>query len=111
MRQVADRAVRLRVDSARDEARERLARFVEHAERRVARAGQLARDVEHLREQRLEVALGDERATDLDQPAQPLLVETPRWRSPRPFPCRVPALRVVPLKHATGGWDRRPPAR
>ena len=51
------------------------ARLVEHAERGVARAGQLAGDVEHLRQQRLEVALGDERTADLDEPAQPLPVE------------------------------------
>lgn len=75
VRQVTNRAVRLRVDPARDEAGERLARFVEHAERRIAGAGQLARRVEHLGEQRLEITLGDERAPDLNEPAQPLLVK------------------------------------
>ena len=56
--QVADRAVGLRVDPAGQEALELPAAVVEDAERRVARAGQLARHLEHAVEDDLEVELG-----------------------------------------------------
>ena len=47
---------------------------VEHADRRVARAGQLARDVERALQHDLRVEHRDERAPDVEQSPQPGLV-------------------------------------
>ena len=58
--QVPDRAMRVRVDAGGDEALELLPALVEHAHGRVARAGDLARDVEQLLQDRLDVELGDQ---------------------------------------------------
>ena len=74
-RQVADRAPRLLVDAVGDEALQLVAVLVEHAERGVAGAGQLAGDLEHAAEDDLRVELGDEAAADVDQLAQPGLVQ------------------------------------
>jgi hypothetical protein len=65
-RQVADRAVGRRVDPAREKALELKAALVEDAQRGVARAGQLAGDVEHAVENDLEVQLGHQRAPDFE---------------------------------------------
>ena len=73
-RGVADRPVGLLVDPGGDEALEPLAALVEHADRRVPGAGQLARDVEQPLQERLGVEHGDERAPDLDQPPEPVIV-------------------------------------
>ena len=59
-REVADRAVRLRVDAGGQEALEPLAPLVQHADRGVARAGQLARDLEQPFEDGLGIEDGDE---------------------------------------------------
>ncbi|HEU4703538.1 MAG TPA: hypothetical protein VFS37_13730, partial [Conexibacter sp.] len=75
---------------------------VEHAERREAGAGQVAGDVEHLREERLEVALGDERPTDLDEPVEALLVEILAGDGVGPFPMLAPATRRVARTIARG---------
>ena len=72
--QVADRSMRLLVDARGEEPLEQLAPLVEHADRRVARAGQLARDLEQLIEHDLRIELGDQRAPDGEQPAQPWLL-------------------------------------
>jgi hypothetical protein len=64
-------ALALRVaETGRDEALEACARRVEHAERRVASTGQLARCVEHPRKYRIEVELVRERRAELDQAFQ-----------------------------------------
>ncbi len=75
-RQVADRAPRLLVDAVGDEALQLVAVFVEHAERRVAGAGQVAGDLEHAAKDDLRVQLGDEPAPDVDQIAQAGLIES-----------------------------------
>ena len=74
-RQVADGRGALLVDAEREEALELLAALVEDADGRVARAGQLARDLEHPLQQRLEVELGHQAAPDLDQARQPVCSE------------------------------------
>ena len=74
-RQRADRLVGLGVDAGREELRQRVAPVVEHAQRDVAGAGQLARDVHKLLQQRVEFEVGHQAAADLDQAAQARLVE------------------------------------
>ena len=67
-RQVADRRVGRGVDAAGEEALQRLAALVEHADRRVARAGQLTRGLEQPLQDHLEVERGDEGAAGLEEP-------------------------------------------
>ena len=67
MRQVTDPGAGLRVDAGGQKALEAFAALVEHADRRVARAGQLARDLEQPLQHGLHVELGDERAPDVEQ--------------------------------------------
>ena len=73
-RRIADRAPRLAVDPGGHEALQPLARRIQHADRGVARAGQLARDVERAAQHDLGVEHGDERAPDIEQPPQAGLV-------------------------------------
>ena len=61
-------------DAGRQEALEALAPLVEHADGRVARARQLARDLEQALEHRLGIELGDERPPDVQQAPEPLLI-------------------------------------
>ncbi len=68
-RQVADRVCGGVVDAARDEALELGAVLVEHADRRVTGAGQLARGLQHMAEHRIEIELGDDEAANIDQGA------------------------------------------
>ena len=56
------------VDAAGEEALERLAPLVEHADGRVARAGQLPGGLEQPLQHDLEVELGDERTAGLEEP-------------------------------------------
>ncbi len=96
-RQVADRPPSLVVDAVGDEALELVPVFVEHAERGVARAGQLAGDFEHLAEDDLGVELGDEPASDVDQLSQPRLIERAAVIALchfRPFPPTTPTVGV-----------------
>jgi hypothetical protein len=74
-RQVANAAVRLGVDAARDEALELAAVTIEDSERRIARACDLACRLEDLVEHRLRIELGEEPTTYIDQATQSLLVE------------------------------------
>jgi hypothetical protein len=74
-RQVADTAVRLGVDAARDEALQLAAVVIEDSERRIAGAGDLAGRLEDLVEHGLGIELREQPATDVDQATQPLLVE------------------------------------
>ena len=69
------RAVRLLVDAGGQEALERLALGVEHAERRVARAGELARRLEQPLEDELDVQLRDERAPGVEQARRAVGIE------------------------------------
>ena len=69
-RQVADRRLRLVVDADGDELLEPGPEPVDHAERAVARAGQLDRRLDQALQQRLERELGAERDPDLDQTPQ-----------------------------------------
>ena len=52
--------------------------LVEHADGRVARAGDLAGDVEELLEHRLDVELGDQRPPRIDQAPEAELIEDGR---------------------------------
>jgi len=72
-RQVADRAVRLRIDAEREEALEALASLVQDPERRILRAGELLGDLQHPVEQALDVEFRDESSSDFQQAEQPLL--------------------------------------
>ena len=75
-RQLPDPAMRGVVDAGRDEALELLPCLVEHPDGRVARAGDLARDVEELPQHRLDVDLGDQQpAPGIDEAPQAGLVE------------------------------------
>ena len=76
--EIADRPVRVGIDPGGDEALELLPAIVEHADGRVARAGDLASDVEQLLEHRLDVELGDEAATRIDQSPEAELVKSGR---------------------------------
>ena len=72
--QVADGAMGVLVDAGREEALEALAPLVEHADGRVARARQLARDLEQALEHRFGIELGDERPPDVQQAPEPPLI-------------------------------------
>ena len=85
-RQVADRPVGLVVDADGEKPLERRSLLVEHPERRVARARELASRVEHVLEHRLEVELRDERAAGVDEPFEPVLASSGRAESGRPIP-------------------------
>ena len=69
--QVADRACASRVDAGRDEALEPVAAPVDHAERRVTRAGELHRDLDDSLEQRVERQLRIDTDERFQQCAQP----------------------------------------
>ena len=69
-------AMRRVVDAGGDEALELLPALVEHAHGRIARAGHLARDVEELPQDRLDVELGDQKPSPrIDQATEAGLVE------------------------------------
>ena len=92
------------VDAGGQEALELLAALVEHADRRVARAGELARDLEQPLEHRLGVELGDQRAADVHQPPQAVFIhECP----PRACAARLRTRSASQLVAAQAG---RPPA-
>ena len=74
-REAADRQFHLLLDAAGDEPLQLLAVAVQHADRCVTGAGQLAGDLEHASQDRLCVALCDQATADIDQPPQPPLVE------------------------------------
>ena len=74
-RKVADLRATGVVDPHREKALERLATLVEDAQRRVARVGELARDIEDPREQRLAIELGHQPAPDIDQAKQPMALQ------------------------------------
>ena len=86
-RQVADRGVRLGVDSGGDEALERRAAPVDHAQRRVARAGQLGGRLDEPLQQRVERELGRQGDAGLDQRPQAVFARPDRvhgvQRTPR----------------------------
>ena len=71
-RQVADRLVGLLVDPRGEEPLQSLSRRVDHAERRVARLGQLRGDLGQALEERIERQLGRQRDPGLDEPPEPV---------------------------------------
>ena len=73
--QIADRPVRLGIDPGGDEALELLPAIVEDADGGVARAGDLAGDVEEPYEHRVDVELGDEPRARIDQAPEAELVK------------------------------------
>ena len=74
-RQVADGAMGLLVDPAREEPRELAACLVEDAERDVARAREVGGGLQQPVEHRLEVELGQQAAPGVDEPREPVLVQ------------------------------------
>ena len=68
---------------------------VEHAERRVLGAGQLARGLDHRAQDDLEVELGEERGADLDQAPETRLLRL----IVRPFERSHPAS-IIPRSRA-----------
>jgi len=73
-REVADAAVGLLVDARGEEALERLAPLVEHADRGVAGAGHVARRFEQALEDGVRVELGDQRAARVEQTSETALI-------------------------------------
>ncbi len=67
--------MRLGVDAAGDEALDLSALLVEHADRRVPRAGQLAGGLQQLVQDVIELEMGHERPPGLQEPPQLGLVE------------------------------------
>jgi hypothetical protein len=74
-RQVADRAVHLRRRAQHDEALELVLVVIEHAERGVARARQIAGLLEHPLKDRFQIEFGDDRAPDLQDAAKSAFVQ------------------------------------
>ena len=68
--QIADRRARWLIDADCQELRQRRAPFVEDAERRVARPGDLARGCEDPVENRLRIEFGYERTPRIQQATQ-----------------------------------------
>ena len=62
-------------DPGGEEVGEILTRLVKHADRGVPGSGQIPRDVEQAVKDVLELALGNERATSIDQASQAILVQ------------------------------------
>ena len=71
------------VDAHREELLELPLFLVEDPECGVARAGELPRDVEHPVENVRQVELGDQRASDFDEPREPLAIQATRVRAPK----------------------------
>src|SRR6478736_4371353 len=74
-RQVADGAVGVLVDAAREEAGELAASLVEDAQRDVARPREVGGGLQEPVEHRLEVELGHEAAPGVDEAREPMLVQ------------------------------------
>ena len=88
---VADRVRARLVDAVGDEALQLVTVFVEHAERGVARPGQLAGNLEHAAEDDLGVELGHQAAAGIDQLPQARLIEGPATHIPVPLPSPPPS--------------------
>ena len=73
--EVADLVAGLVIDPPRDEPLELLTVLVQHTERGIPGAGQLARDCEHALQQRFEVQLGDDVRHGLHQPPESGVLE------------------------------------
>src|ERR687891_604148 len=90
-RGLADLRPRRLVEADGEEALELPALLVENAERRVARARELAPRVKDAPKHDLEIEVRGERPPDVDQEAQLVLVELPHAG---PAPARYPRARV-----------------
>jgi hypothetical protein len=75
VRELTDRGAGLVIDAHGEKALERGSLGVENPEGCVASPGQLTGGLEEPPQDRLEVQLGDQRATHVDQPLKALLVE------------------------------------
>jgi hypothetical protein len=75
LRQVADRAACLLVDPLSDELLEAITARAQHADSRIASAGDLAGDGEQVVQNAVELELGAERRPGIDQAPQSRLVE------------------------------------
>ena len=82
-RQRADGAALLLVDPARHEPGQAVTRLVQHAQRRVARAGELAGRLQHAFEHQLEIKLLEHAAGDLEDFASGV-IQGRQSRSSRP---------------------------
>src|SRR5215213_8874657 len=98
-REDADRGVRLLVDPRCQEALEILSAAIDHAERRVARFGQLGGRVDDALQQRVERELGAERDASVQQPPKSIHSPNlprksfPSCQPPKRFrSCAVPVL-------------------
>ena len=69
VRELADALPRGVVETQREKAVEVAPRLAEHAERRIPRAGQVARRLEHALQHHLEVELGEDAACHVEHPA------------------------------------------
>jgi hypothetical protein len=76
-REIPDRAMRLLVDALGDELLEQLSPLVEHADRRIPRAGEFLRYLQQAVEDHIRVQLGEQRAPDVEQAAEPRFVHAP----------------------------------
>ena len=106
-RQVADRAVRLVVDAARDEALELAAVAIEDPERGVARARDLAGGFEHLVEHGLRVELRQQTPADVDEATEPCFVEMIVHVGKSPGGRDSPSRRPRSPREVCGTADRR----
>ena len=94
--------MRLGVDAAGDEALELVAILVEDPERRIGGTRQLPGRLEHEVENHLEIELRNQRAPDVDQALEPLLVQ-PRTRG---FPQLAHQLDSTTETTSSGGIER-----
>ena len=68
--------LRAGVDTERDETLERPAILRKHADRRVARTGEVRRGFERRAQDRLEIEVGNQHAAHVEQPAEPRDIES-----------------------------------
>ncbi len=89
--QVPDRPPCVLVDAQRQEALQLTARRVDHPDRRVAGAGELAGDLEDAMQHGIDVELCDEAAADLQEPEQAFLAQAAAGGAVHPVDQRKPS--------------------
>ena len=105
VRKVADRRVRLGVDPRRQEPLERLAGLVDHAEGRVARAGDLRGRLDDALQQRIERELGAERDPRVRRGRGAGRAGAPRWSRGHSRPTADRRARNACYRgHGRGAW-------
>ena len=113
-RQVADGAVGVLVDAAREEAGELAAFLVEDAQRDVARAREVGGGLQEPVEHRLEVELGQQAAPGVDEAREPVLVQAVERRHARArayrracaATCGAPAAAAGTTSTGQAAWRR-----